>query len=248
MSYLIGETKWFSKLSAEDRELLPRQPFTQCSGPLLAQIGFVLTMLPKPPCRVLDAGCGGGTLSHILALSGYRVTGIDVCADVIKWLKRRSQYWVGHETIAIKFEWRDFDYMEIGEYDAIVFTGALHHSRNITKTLRSCFFALRPGGRLIAVEPGLGHASSSEAVRARMDFGLTENSTPPFKTAWHGWRAGFRGIRVYPHPFTLFKATYCREALAHNWLARLACRLPFSFAVFHLAKWAHGAIVMRKPL
>lgn len=39
--------------------------------------------LPRPPAKVLDVGCGTGSLSLLLAASGYTVTGIDFAPAMI---------------------------------------------------------------------------------------------------------------------------------------------------------------------
>ncbi len=40
-------------------------------------------VLPPPPARLLDAGCGDGTVARWLAGLGYRVTAIDADPDAI---------------------------------------------------------------------------------------------------------------------------------------------------------------------
>jgi hypothetical protein len=53
---------------------------------------FIEQQLPPPPARVLDAGCGDGTLARAMLARGYEVTAIDIdpqraddvvrCADI----------------------------------------------------------------------------------------------------------------------------------------------------------------------
>ena len=39
---------------------------------------FVLSNLPKPPCKILDVGCSGSMFPIILDALGYEVSGIDI--------------------------------------------------------------------------------------------------------------------------------------------------------------------------
>ncbi len=43
-----------------------------------AWVSLLRDVLPAPPARVIDLGCGTGTLSVLLAKLGYGVTGLDV--------------------------------------------------------------------------------------------------------------------------------------------------------------------------
>ncbi|MEZ4867171.1 MAG: class I SAM-dependent methyltransferase [Caldilineaceae bacterium] len=46
--------------------------------------------LPTAPARVLDIGCGTGSLSLLLAEQGYRVTGIDLSPRMIEQAERKA--------------------------------------------------------------------------------------------------------------------------------------------------------------
>ncbi len=50
---------------------------TRCEGAPYADLAWLADILPPPPARVLDAGCGEGALSRRLADAGYAVTAID---------------------------------------------------------------------------------------------------------------------------------------------------------------------------
>lgn len=46
-------------------------------------------VLPPPPARVLELGCGNGAASLLLAQTGYETHGIDVSETAILWAKER---------------------------------------------------------------------------------------------------------------------------------------------------------------
>jgi len=49
-----------------------------------AWLDLLSGVLPPPPARVADLGCGTGTLSLLLAQRGYRVDGIDLSERMIE--------------------------------------------------------------------------------------------------------------------------------------------------------------------
>src|SRR5579864_1937996 len=51
---------------------------------IAAHVRRLRRLLPRPPARVLDAGCGPGLYAMPLAASGHDVTGVDVSAAAIR--------------------------------------------------------------------------------------------------------------------------------------------------------------------
>ena len=256
MSHLTGETKWYNNFSPEFKRVQWMKPFVHPSeggctaaGGMLATAGAIITLLPPPPARVLDAGCAEGHLSRCLSLCGYEVDAMDVCADVLNEAARRSMStaWNGRFS-TVHFYVQDYDHITntsgTEAYDAIVFADALHHSRDRLATLRSAFAALKPGGTLIAAEPGLGHGRASVEWARKMD--VTERSVLPWVLAREARGCGFRDVKFHPNPTTLFKAAYEPAGLAHHPLLRLTLRL-FGVGLVSAARRVHGLTVMRKP-
>lgn len=60
------------------------KPFSDAGcGSNLASIGTIMTLLPEPPLRILDMGCGAGWTGVFLAKRGYEVVGQDISQDMI---------------------------------------------------------------------------------------------------------------------------------------------------------------------
>src|SRR5262245_25060871 len=53
-------------------------------GRNLIRLGTIFTLLPPPPARILDLGCGTGWTSQFFARAGYRVVGCDVAPEMIR--------------------------------------------------------------------------------------------------------------------------------------------------------------------
>lgn len=75
-----------------------------------------------PGDRVLELGCGDGTLSCLLARQGFEVTGVDISRGMVEEAKRRAD----REGVTARFEVADSDLFEAAErYDCVVsFMGA----------------------------------------------------------------------------------------------------------------------------
>ncbi|MET3804905.1 ubiquinone/menaquinone biosynthesis C-methylase UbiE [Nakamurella sp. UYEF19] len=56
---------------------------------------LLLHHLPAPPGRILDLGCGTGTLTALLADEGYRVDGVDCSPEMIRLAETKTAGLVG---------------------------------------------------------------------------------------------------------------------------------------------------------
>ena len=248
MSYRPGETQWFDKFTPEQKEEAHRKPWLhEGVGAMLADAGAIASLLPPPPIDVLDAGCAEGYLAHILSLCGYKVTAGDICESVLQKSRTLEVRW--NELVSRpEFLTMDFDNLPPERWDAIVFASALHHSMDRRATLKSCFKALRPGGVLIASEPGVGHGEGKHAKEWSAKMDVTEKSTPPYGITRDGRAVGFEHIRVYPNPITLHKAAFQTSGLGHHPMVRFVASLPLGIAAVASAKWLHGLTRMQKPI
>lgn len=69
---------------------------------------FYLSLAGRRPCRILDLGCGTGTLCCALAERGHRVTGVDPApamlavakrkphAQMVEWIESPAQSYISH--------------------------------------------------------------------------------------------------------------------------------------------------------
>jgi SAM-dependent methyltransferase len=110
---------------------------------------LVVWLHPQPGERILDLGCGTGTLSAAIAREGANVTGVDRSPEMIA--SAREKY------DGIRFEvvdGQDLQYER--EFDAVFSNAALHWMPRAEDVLRGVERALVPGGRFVAEFGGAG--------------------------------------------------------------------------------------------
>jgi SAM-dependent methyltransferase len=56
-----------------------------------AWTALLVSLLPAGPCRIVDLGCGTGTLALLLASQGHAVTGIDLSPKMIELARHKAQ-------------------------------------------------------------------------------------------------------------------------------------------------------------
>jgi SAM-dependent methyltransferase len=98
-------------------------------------------LLPPPPARVLEVGCGRGALAAALAAQGYAVTGVDRDAAMAAAARDRG-------VSVVHADVRDI----AGEYDVVLCTRSLHHAEHLADTLAHAATLLAPAGRLVVEE------------------------------------------------------------------------------------------------
>ena len=112
----------------------------------------VLALLtPQPGERVLDLGCGDGSLTERIAKSGADVTGCDHAPQMLAATTARGLRTVSADMTALPFT---------AEFDAVFSNAALHWTRAQTAVLAGVSRALRPGGRFVAEMGGLGNIAA----------------------------------------------------------------------------------------
>ncbi len=176
------------------------KPFTTSECPsYLTRIGAVLSLLPPPPGRLLDLGCGMGWTSVFFARRGYDVVGVDISPDKIAGANLRKER---EHADTVRFEVCDYEGLAYqDEFDCAVFFDSLHHAMDEELALRMAFRALKPGGVCLTSEPGEGHSNVEGAREAMEKYGVTEKDMPPRLVRRLARRVGFRECRVYPEPW-----------------------------------------------
>jgi SAM-dependent methyltransferase len=214
------EKKYYERLGKEGQLHADGKPFTDIDrGQLLIEIGQILALLPPPPARVLDVGCGTGWTSEFLARSGYTVTGIDISLDMIQAARRQRSlqnltFFVG-----------DFENMPLQkEFDALLSFSSLHHCDNLTLALTGCKKALKRNGILILMEPGEGHSESESSRKCASEFGVTERSLPPKLLRSTLYSLGYSEVQFFPW-LGLFSSALSLTPTPKNWKHRLAAIL-----------------------
>lgn len=202
-----GEIEYLARLGPEGVVHALGKPFSdaQCAA-MLADVAGILMMLPAPPARMLDLGCGSGWTSVMLARRGYEVVGQDIAPDMIALAERNREQ---ARAAGLSFVVADYEALQFrDEFDAALFYDSLHHAVDPLAALASAWRALRPGGILVTVEPGAGHAATEAARSAIAQFDVTERDMPPSLVASLGREAGFADVRVFPMPKTLAALHY----------------------------------------
>ena len=207
-----AQIDYFQKLSPEAVAYERNRPFVDDDRSAeLMSFAAILQMLPAPPARVLDVGCGMGWTSCMLARVGYDVTGSDICAEFIEFARRAAS---AEDIERITFEVADFEDLSYrDEFDVVLFFESLHHSEREDLALAAACNALRSGGVCITCEPGEGHAVAFATSEAVARCGVAERGMPPRTIMAQALQVGFREARAFPSPRMLPYALPRRRSL-----------------------------------
>lgn len=184
-----------------------RKPFSDANCAFnLANLAAIFQLLPAPPRQLLHLGCGVGWLSHMLALRGYEVTGVDIAPEAIAAAQNRRD---AAGLVNLHYETGDYEHpVARAAFDGVLFYDALHHAEAPALALATAYQALRPGGLLIAFEPGEGHHATAQSQHAIAAFGVHEQDMPPERIIALGRSAGFSRHQIMPHPASLLAELY----------------------------------------
>ncbi|MET3725223.1 class I SAM-dependent methyltransferase [Sphingomonas trueperi] len=185
------------------------KPFSDpLCGVNLLSMGVLMSLLPPPPGRLLDLGCGGGWTSTFFAQRGYHVLGQDIAPSMID-LAHENRLRNNLTLDRLDFICGDYeDSLEEGQFDCAVFFDSLHHADDEASAIRSVYRALKPGGILLTHEPGEGHSTNPHSVAAMQQYGVNEKDMPPSLIVRHALQAGFSSFRVFPMPQDILDIFY----------------------------------------
>src|SRR5256885_15757445 len=131
---------------------MPGRSATKPPSSWMSTDAWVKSTLPRPPARVLEVGCGDGRLARALKRRGYDVVAVDPRAPKGP-IFRQSRI-------------EDFD--EAPRFDVAVAGLALHHVDSLAGVLDKISGPLRPRGRIIVDEFGLGQFDRKNDVRTSL--------------------------------------------------------------------------------
>lgn len=131
---------------------------------------LLLGVLPVPPARIADLGCGTGTLSVLLAESGYEVDGLDFSPRMIQLAERKANGIHGVRLV----QGDAFDpALPEATYDVVLCRHVLWAMPDPAVALTRWLRLLTPTGRLLLVE---GHWSNGGGLSAEQTVRLVEEA------------------------------------------------------------------------
>lgn len=200
-----GELAYLRNLGEDGVLHAVNKPFSDpLCGDYLIAIGTVIKLLPQPPARLLDLGCGTGWTSCLFAKVGYEVVGQDIAPDMIQWANHNK---ARERLVNVHFVVSDYETLGFEEqFDAAVFFDSLHHAEDEHLALGSVYRALRQGGVCVTREPGEGHSRAELSRRAAEQYQVTEKDMPPCRIAELAFEIGFRECAVFPFPDAVVSA------------------------------------------
>lgn len=130
----------------------------------------LLSMLPKPKgyekLRVLDLGCGNGSLSNLIAQQGYEVIGMEESPSGVEIAQRNFS---GCHFIQGSIYSPPRIYLD-NSFDAVISVEVIEHlfyPKELPRLAKKC---LKPGGKLIVTTPYHGYFKNLVlALLGRMD-------------------------------------------------------------------------------
>lgn len=110
------------------------------------RLAYIHQQIPLANKAVLDVGCGGGLLSEALAISGAKVTGVDMNEILIAIAKNHAK----QQKLKVDYYCKDIETItETGQrFDIITCMELLEHVPDPSQMIKSCATLTKPGGKL----------------------------------------------------------------------------------------------------
>ena len=184
---------------------------------------LVVWLRPNARERILDLGCGTGTLTAEIARRGALVTGVDSSPDMIA--AAREKY------AELRFEVADGQALGYSaEFAAVFSNAALHWMPRAGDVLAGVARALRPGGRFVAELGGAGCVTT--VVEAVSEVLRAWHIDPADYLSWFFPRPGQYAALIEAHGLTVRELRYfdrptpiAGEAGLGTWLSMFQARL-----------------------
>jgi 2-polyprenyl-3-methyl-5-hydroxy-6-metoxy-1,4-benzoquinol methylase len=157
----------------EGRAWLRNKPFhhdPRMTARLLIDFGYVLQLLDlHAGMSLAELGCGSGWMTRFAARHGLDAHGYDIAPEMIAIARELAE----QENVPAHFDVADMEELDLGRrFDAVLLYDALHHSARADLVIRAAHRALKPGGRLLLVEPNWKHRFQGRD--ATDEYGVTE--------------------------------------------------------------------------
>ena len=147
-------------------------------------------LAPRSGERVLDLGCGDGTLTRQIAERGAAVVGVDASSDFVSAARKAGIDARLGDATALAFD---------GEFDAVFSNAVLHWVPDQDAALSGIFRALRPGGRFVAEFGGHGCIA---AIMLAVTVAL-ERRGRVLRSPWYFPTADEYSAKLTAHGFTI---------------------------------------------
>ena len=115
---------------------------------------FLGRVLPAPPLRVLEVGCGRGELAAMLQARGYAVTALDADPEAVAAARQAG-------VPAVQCDFLDGG---VEPHDAVLFTRSLHHVTDLDRAAALAAKACAPGGVVVLDEFARERADAATAA------------------------------------------------------------------------------------
>jgi 2-polyprenyl-3-methyl-5-hydroxy-6-metoxy-1,4-benzoquinol methylase len=140
----------------------------------------------KPGARVLDAGCGPGFFALEMARSGYHVVGIDIADKAIDAARQTAATNPFRDNFG-SLEYRVMSVDQIDEkFDAVLFSGVLHHMTDPGYVLDHAVAILNPQGVVLGHEPSHEQWGFNDAAQVALIRGLLALTGHWYESAGEG--------------------------------------------------------------
>lgn len=137
---------------------------------------IVARRLPRAGGEVLSVGCGRDPGRHLFPRPAFTITGVDLDAALVDMLIQHGEIDAGAVARSGELPFG------VASFDVVLYRLVLHHiayQGSLEPSFEEAARLLRPGGALLAIEPGLWHpVGAGLALANRVGLGVWAHGTP----------------------------------------------------------------------